>query len=76
MANKNTKKKKQKGGGDDMPNIIQAILEMKVILFLPAITSKPYIGPLLSRLGKTHTCIIQRAFVSLASTTSICQRLQ
>ena len=35
MANKNTKKKKQKGGGDDMPNIIQAILEMKVILFLP-----------------------------------------
>ena len=37
MANKNTKKKnKQKGGGDDMPNIIQAILEMKVILFLPA----------------------------------------
>ena len=35
MANKNTKKK-QTGGGDNMSNIIQAILEMKVILFLPA----------------------------------------
>ena len=38
MANKNTKKKKkQKGGGDDdMSNIIQALLEMKHILFLPS----------------------------------------
>ena len=35
MANKNYTKKKQKGGGDTMANIIQAILEMKVILFLP-----------------------------------------
>ena len=42
MANKNTKKKKQKGGGDDMPNIIQAILEMKVILFLPKLSNVPH----------------------------------